>query len=655
MGGTHKKKLRAEKAKVKLKGAKLPKGLNVTKTEFKVRKITIREQLKEAQFVDGIKQVNLKECLSKLKHHSSNFRSEALKNLRDAIALGHSGIMGSLNELIQGISAVCLDQDRDARREACKTFGALLAFLPKDAVAPFFHIISSYLRCAMTHIQPNIQEDSLLLLDVLLHHIPTLVASHSAKILHNFLEMISRVRAEGDKAGRMLTVNMGQKQTTIKWRSKVLLRLQQMLETLAEYKLQQRQEGILSGSNTSDGLITHSTKTAQYYGIKRRFAANQYCDLSHIFNRSVGSSATSNDDAAVDEFEQLRSYVDHLMPLLLESWLEVRPQQTTSCSVETLLTLDASLTLKIVLEIIENLWSLIEIYEEQVNNNDLSLWFKDQYADVFAANFLQSSYPYQQFNVDEDNTNSKKKPKKSPTSLSPYCLQQNITIGFLMCRFYANALGQESSRFNAVLNYLSSILDSSMSNKGSQDYLPSLVKAIRALLLQSGQHLCHLHKESTTKLLRSCIKAFLENRFGEISSKILIILCEIVQSHELCNVYGAEEFSEFLKFLPNLLLRPTVNLACLVAMSKLGKQQNQVFLDALRNILPKVVEHLQNIQVTGAPNVLEGKKHIMNLFYWTHPQDRVNASELTKIIDTAESSITDKRISGYCKYILTLA
>ncbi|XP_061392514.1 testis-expressed protein 10 homolog [Musca vetustissima] len=656
MGGTHKKKLRAEKAKVKLKGAKLPKGLNVTKTEFKVRKITIREQLKEAQFVDGIKQVNLKECLSKLKHHSSNFRSEALKNLRDAIAINHPGIMGCLSELIQGISAVCLDQERDARRESYKTFGALLAFLPLDAVAPFFHIISSYLRCAMTHIQPNIQEDSLLLLDVLLQHIPTLVASHSAKILHNFLEMISRVRAEGDKAGRMLTVNMGQKQTTIKWRSKVLLRLQQMLETLAEYKQEQRQEAILSGSNTSEGLITHSIKTPQHYGVKRQYAANQHCDLSNIFNRSVGSSATANDDTAVDEYEQLRSYVDHLMPLLLESWLEVRPQQTTtSCSVETLLTLDASLTLKIVLEIIENLWSLIEIYEEQVNNHDLSLWFKDQYADVFAANFLQSSYPYQQFNADEDSGHSKKKTKKSPNTLSPYCLQQNITIGFLMCRFYANALDQESSRFNAVLNYLSTIIDSSLGHKGSQDYLPSLVKALRALLLQSGQRLCDLHKESTTKLLRSCIKAFLENRFGEISSKILIILCEIVQSHDLCKVYGAEEFTEFLKFLPNLLLRPSVNVACLLAMSKLGKQQNHVFIDALRNILSKVIEHLQNIQVTGAPNVLEGKKHIMNLFYWTNPQQSVNELELTKIIDTAESSITDKRISGYCKYILTIA
>lgn len=45
MGGKHKKSLRAQKAKVKLKGIKLPKGLNETKTEFKVRKIVMKEQL----------------------------------------------------------------------------------------------------------------------------------------------------------------------------------------------------------------------------------------------------------------------------------------------------------------------------------------------------------------------------------------------------------------------------------------------------------------------------------------------------------------------------------------------------------------------------------------------------------------------------------
>lgn len=49
----HKKFLKSEKAKTKLKGAKLQKGLNVTKTEFKVRKIVIRDQIKEPTIVDG--------------------------------------------------------------------------------------------------------------------------------------------------------------------------------------------------------------------------------------------------------------------------------------------------------------------------------------------------------------------------------------------------------------------------------------------------------------------------------------------------------------------------------------------------------------------------------------------------------------------------
>lgn len=49
----HRKFLKSEKAKTKLKSAKLPKGLNVTKTEFKVRKIVIRDQIKEPTIVDG--------------------------------------------------------------------------------------------------------------------------------------------------------------------------------------------------------------------------------------------------------------------------------------------------------------------------------------------------------------------------------------------------------------------------------------------------------------------------------------------------------------------------------------------------------------------------------------------------------------------------
>lgn len=58
----HKKFLKSEKSKVKLKDYKLPKGLNVTKTDFKVKKIVINEQLRNTYNADGtvIRKENIK-------------------------------------------------------------------------------------------------------------------------------------------------------------------------------------------------------------------------------------------------------------------------------------------------------------------------------------------------------------------------------------------------------------------------------------------------------------------------------------------------------------------------------------------------------------------------------------------------------------------
>lgn len=56
--GKHKKFLKSEKAKVKLKGTKLKTAQNVTKTDFKVRKIIIPDQIKNVKKdeITGLKQ-----------------------------------------------------------------------------------------------------------------------------------------------------------------------------------------------------------------------------------------------------------------------------------------------------------------------------------------------------------------------------------------------------------------------------------------------------------------------------------------------------------------------------------------------------------------------------------------------------------------------
>lgn len=48
----HAKFTKSEKAKTKLKGNKLAKGLNVTKTEFKIKKIIIRDQIRESVLIE---------------------------------------------------------------------------------------------------------------------------------------------------------------------------------------------------------------------------------------------------------------------------------------------------------------------------------------------------------------------------------------------------------------------------------------------------------------------------------------------------------------------------------------------------------------------------------------------------------------------------
>lgn len=48
----HRKFIKSEKTKTKLKGNKLAKGLNVTKTDFKIKKIIIREQIKDTTLIE---------------------------------------------------------------------------------------------------------------------------------------------------------------------------------------------------------------------------------------------------------------------------------------------------------------------------------------------------------------------------------------------------------------------------------------------------------------------------------------------------------------------------------------------------------------------------------------------------------------------------
>lgn len=83
----------------------------------------------------------------------------------------------------------------------------------------------------MTHIDLNVQEDSLHFLDSLLETVPDLIAADSHRILSNFFTLISKLK-NNSKHARTLSENLKSKYTAVKWRIKVMLRLKMIFQAI---------------------------------------------------------------------------------------------------------------------------------------------------------------------------------------------------------------------------------------------------------------------------------------------------------------------------------------------------------------------------------------------------------------------------------------
>lgn len=221
--GKHKKFLKSEKAKVKLKGTKLKAAQNVTKTDFKVRKIVLTEQLKNVQNLEvgERKKHNVNDCIARLKNSTS---PEVISNLREIILYQLDDFQKHLETIIKIVANLSLSIEKNVRKDGFKILDIICSQTNEFTLRPFFPILLTYLKCAMTHIKPAIQEDSLQMFDILLKNSPKLVASERDKILPNYLDLVSKMRTEGNPE-RTLSLQLGNKITNLKWRKSVLERL----------------------------------------------------------------------------------------------------------------------------------------------------------------------------------------------------------------------------------------------------------------------------------------------------------------------------------------------------------------------------------------------------------------------------------------------
>lgn len=131
---------------------------------------------------------------------------------------------------------------------------------------------------------------------------------------------------------------------------------------------------------------------------------NKNCELASLFRKSTGTSA-ANASTLIgerDEGQKIQKYVELLTPLLFETWMEVRPPKLNNNQTsmefdadDVFISNEAAFTLKITLEIIDQLLELVQMYNRDVKNDDLLDWFQTKYGQEFCTHFL-NGFPYHQ-------------------------------------------------------------------------------------------------------------------------------------------------------------------------------------------------------------------------------------------------------------------
>ncbi|XP_019531719.2 testis-expressed protein 10 homolog [Aedes albopictus] len=650
MGGNSRKFKKAEKSKIKLKsalkGAKLPKGTNVTKTNFKVRKIVIPDQIKQRNLTDAnvlsSRSLTVKDCLAKLKHTNPTAKCDGLRGLREILAkLPTEVTENHLSTAIKSIVSISIDIERDVRRDCYKTLGLLFAAAGQENVLPFFDVLLSFLRCAMTHIQPRIQEDSLLLLDTFLQHLPQLVLLNRDKIFPQFLDMISKLRSES-KPERTLTLSLNKQSTSTKWRTRVLMRLIGMLRILIDSKkgdgkVAMEMKGGEEPMDTGDESNPFTTKSthipasslpvnnvfdyrAPLHFPLVRHRLYQPCPLTCLFRKSItGSGGNLSLSDQIDEGRKLKTYVQMLMPLLFESWLEVRPTSGGGETAEHVLSHEAATTLGLLLDIAIQLWELVVIYGRETNNSDMTRWFRDQYAEDFCNHILKGFPFYQSPGAGAGKGGrSAMADETKERNVDEKCYQQNFNICYFYCCLNENFRSDRSKNYDKVANYVERCVNNWKFR--SPEVSSLLLKVLRYMLLETD---CVSINQNTRGLLKTLLEVYIQAKLPQDTrNRILILFCDIIVLNDrLWREYGQEIFTLWLRMLPNLLKKTVIDFNVLKALLCLAKQKNTIFLHSLEENVEDIVGNVGTLKVVNEQFKNEGLVLLINLLFWVSKRD----------------------------------
>ena len=246
MAKSGRKRKKAEKSKTKLRQSiKLPKGLNETQTEISARKITVLNQLKnrdEADDHEGVskvtkRKIGIKDLMHKVCSNGISIKLEGIEGLNEIVKLYPELCQENLSQLISTLFPLTSHIESRVRTASRSLIQSVLNKVPSQHLTPLNSVINAHVCCGLSHIDTNIQLDSLKLLDVIIESSPDLVIECHQRLLPNCLDQVSlkvnKNNITGDASNRTLNKNLSGKITALQWRTNVLQRVYKILSLIS--------------------------------------------------------------------------------------------------------------------------------------------------------------------------------------------------------------------------------------------------------------------------------------------------------------------------------------------------------------------------------------------------------------------------------------
>ncbi|XP_077125585.1 testis-expressed protein 10 isoform X1 [Ranitomeya variabilis] len=488
MGNKRKRQQDFQKLKLKV-GKKKPRADNVTDTNCRIKSIRLSEQLREEALQPSSRRKRaITDILSQMHHYNAGIKHDALVGLREILSTYPSVIDTHISVIMSEVAAVFTDKDPMVRSAAISVLQHLAPMVSQEKLAPFFPLVSAHLSTAMTHIMIGIQEDSLKILDILLEAYPDLLIDRSSMLVNNFLELISHQKSTKELKNSekpsvwTLSVNPNRKITSQKWRINVLSKLKKFLQALMKRAAKRFPNNeVLQGnmdkpfSFHKNGAVSWTEHANGEKHINLFTSGETHSNMNAFCLRMMAGVATSKDDCFSSSYN-LKEFIQAVVPILIECWVEEAPEKTMGDVCEKSLEPIAHHLLQQVLSIISLLWKLGEHQDEPQKMDD---WLRKNYLKDFKHHFMKH-FPY----TVHDSLEERKKIKKGKDgSLSHNWLDHllvNVTLCDIMVSLANSSTLQEDSGWLTRIRVF--VTENLMSGQLNSKQLKRLLEVTNRLL-----------------------------------------------------------------------------------------------------------------------------------------------------------------------------